>query len=174
MIEWNKPDLNILNSETLTSFKVNIWKFIRPSEYSVFLCNNPKAIQLLIRLRLVLSHLWEHKFKHKFQDTLNPIWNCGEDIETSCHYLLHRSLYTNERLVPLNVIQGIDNGILELGDSHIIEFLLHWKKFLDISSNTNILNATIDFLVKTKGLTEDFFKVKIIETMASYIFMFQV
>ena len=158
MIEWNKPDLNILNSETLTSFKVNILKFIRPSEYSVFLCNNPKGIQLLIRLRLLLSHLWEHKFKHKFQDTLNPIWNCGEDIETSCHYLLHRSLYTNERLVPLNVIQGIDNGILELGDSHIIEFLLHWKKFLDISSNTNILNATIDFLVKTKGLTEDFLK----------------
>ena len=57
MIEWNKPDLNILNSETLTSFKVTILKFIRPSEYSVFLWNNPKRIQLLIRLRLLLSHL---------------------------------------------------------------------------------------------------------------------
>ena len=104
MIEWNKLDLNIRNSESLTSFKGKVLKFVPPSESSIFLCNNSKGIQLLRRLRLGLSHLREHKFKHNFQDTLNPICNCAEDIETSCHYLLHCSLYTNERLAPLNVI----------------------------------------------------------------------
>ena len=34
---------------------------------------------------LGLSHLQEHKYKRNFQDTLNTICNCGEDIETSCH-----------------------------------------------------------------------------------------
>ena len=56
VIEWNKLDLNIRNSESLTSFKSKVLKFIRPSENSIFLCNNPKGIQLLTRLRLGLSH----------------------------------------------------------------------------------------------------------------------
>ena len=129
MIEWNKLDLNIRNSESLTSFKRNVLKFIRLSKNSIFLCNNPKGIQLLIRLRLGSSHLRDHKFKHNFQDTVNPICNCGEDIETSCHYLLQCSLYTNERLALLNVIQDIDNSILELTDSYFVEalFLRYFK-----------------------------------------------
>ena len=102
-------------------------KFIRPSENSIFLCNNPKGIQLLTRLRLGLIHLREHKFKPNFQDTLNPICNCGEDIETLCHFLRHCSLYTNERLALLNISQGIDKIILELTDSHIVEVLLYGK-----------------------------------------------
>ena len=104
MIEWNKLDFNISSSESLTSFKDEILKFICPSESGIFLCNNPNEIQLLTRLRLGLSHLQDNKFNRNLQDTLNPICNCGEDIETSCHYLLHSSLYTNERLAFLNVI----------------------------------------------------------------------
>ena len=60
LIEWNKLDLNIRNPERLTNFKGNIFKFIHPSENSVFLCNNPKRIQLLTRLRFGLIHLREH------------------------------------------------------------------------------------------------------------------
>ena len=45
LIEWNKLDLNIRNSERLTNFKGNILKFIHPSENRVFPCNNPKRIQ---------------------------------------------------------------------------------------------------------------------------------
>ena len=157
VIEWNKLDLNIRNSERLTSFKVKILKFIRPSENSIFLCNNPKGIQSLTRLRLGLSHLQDHKFNHNFQDTLNPICTCCEDIETSCHYLFHCSLYTNERPTFLNVIQRIDTSILELGDFHIVEALLYRRKFLDISSNINILNVTMDFLLETRRFDERLF-----------------
>ena len=107
MIEWNKLGLNIRNSESLTSFKSKVLKFIRPSENSIFLCNNPKGIQLLTRLRLGLSHLRDHKFKHNFQDTVNLICNCGEDIESLYHYPLHFSLYTNERLALMNIVEGI-------------------------------------------------------------------
>ena len=52
VIEWNKLDLNIHNSKSLTSFKSKVLKFISPSENSIFLCNNPKGIRLLTRLRL--------------------------------------------------------------------------------------------------------------------------
>ena len=137
--------MKIRNSESLNSFKSKVLKFIRPSENIIFPCNNPKGIQLLTRLRLGLSHLRDHKFKHNFLDNLDPICNCGEDIETSYHYLLHCSL----------IIQGSDNSILELTDSHIVEVLLYGRKFLGISSNTNILNATpIYFLLETKRFNE--------------------
>ena len=154
MIKWNKLDLNIRNSESLTSFKSKVLKFIRPSENSIFLCNNPKRIKLLTSLGLGLSHLRDQKFKHNFLDTLDPICNCDEDIETSRHYLLHCSLYTNQSLVLLNVMQGIDNSILELTDSHIVEVFLYGRKFLDISSKTSILNATIDIPLETKRFDE--------------------
>ena len=157
MIEWKKLDLNIRYSENRTSFKSKVLKFAHLSENSIFLCNNSKGIQLLTRLRLGLSHLRDHKFKHNFQDTHNPICNCGEDIETSCHYLLHCSLYTNERLALLNAIQGIDSSIWEITDSHIVEVLPYGRKFLDISSNINILNATVDFLLEIKRFDERLF-----------------
>ena len=73
VIEWNKLDLNIRNSENLFIFKKKLLKFIRPSGNSVFKCHNPKGIKLLTRLRLGLSHLREHKFRHDFLDSLNPV-----------------------------------------------------------------------------------------------------
>ena len=71
VIEWNKLDLNIRISESLNLFKKTLLNFIRPSESTVFNCHNPKRVKLLTRLRLGLSHLCEHKFKHSFQDSLN-------------------------------------------------------------------------------------------------------
>ena len=82
VIEWNKLDLNIRNSENLFIFKKKLLKFIRPSGNSIFRCHNPKGIKLLTRLRLGLSHLREHKFKHGFLDSLNPVCSCGQNVET--------------------------------------------------------------------------------------------
>ena len=70
--EWNKLDLDIRNSASLNTFKKKLLNFIRPSANSIFDIHNPLGIKLLTRLRLGLSHLHEHKFRHCIQDTLNP------------------------------------------------------------------------------------------------------
>ena len=93
VIEWNKTE-SIRKSESLNIFEKSILKFMRPSQNRVYNCHNPKRV-LLTRLRISLSHFWQHKFKHSFQDTRNPIYNCGECIETSFHYL---PFYTIHRL----------------------------------------------------------------------------
>ena len=54
---------------------------MRPSQNSIFDCHNPKEAKLLTRLRLGLSHLRDHKVS--FQNSLNPISNCGTDVETT-------------------------------------------------------------------------------------------
>ena len=58
-------------------------KFMQPSSSSLFDCHNPIEIKYITRIRLELTHLREHKFKHSFQDTLNPICNYG--IESAIH-----------------------------------------------------------------------------------------
>ena len=80
---------------------------------------------MLTRLRLGLSHLRERKFKHSFQDSLNPICSCGNDIETSGHFLLHCPNFSNERSAFLNIIGSIDKNILTRSDSQVTETLLY-------------------------------------------------
>ena len=102
--EWNNMDPQIRKSKSISIFKSNILKFIRPKPNNVYYCHNTKKIKLLTRLRLGLRYFCELKFKHSFQDCLNPLWLCGNEIETSIHYLLHCPTYTNERLTLLNKI----------------------------------------------------------------------
>ena len=97
MIGLFNLDPHIRKCKSISIFKSNILKFIRPKPNDVYYCHNLKGIRLLTRLRLGLSYLREHKFKHSFQDCLNPLCFCGNEIETSTHYLLHCPTYTNKR-----------------------------------------------------------------------------
>ena len=150
VIEWNKLDLNIRNSENLFIFKKKLLKFIRPSGNSVFKCHNSKGIKLLTRLKLGLSHLREHKFKHGFLDSLKPICSRGQNIETSTHFLLHCSYYSNERLTFLNIIRNIDSNILSKNDLKVTETLLYGGSSYDDTKKTLIMNATMEFLFASK------------------------
>ena len=143
-------DLNIRNSESLNVLKNSLLKFIRPSGNSVINCHNPRGVKLLTRLRLGLSHLREHKFKHGFQDSLNPICSCGNDIETLAHFLPYCTHYSNERSTFLNTIRNINKHIFDNNDLQITETLLYGDSSLDDKSNTLLLNATIDFPFVTK------------------------
>ena len=121
-VEQSGP--HIRKSKSISIFKINILKFVRSKPNSVYYCHNPKGIRLLTRLRLGLSHLRKHKFKHSFQDCLNPLCFCGNEIETSTHYLLHCPTYTKERMTLLNKIKSINCGILEFSDAVVTEILL--------------------------------------------------
>ena len=97
-------------------FKKNLLKFIRPSRNSVFRCHNNKGVKLLTRLRLGLSHLRKHKFKHSSLDLLKPICSLQ-----STHILLHWSNYFNERLIFLNTIRNIDGNIFDINSLKVTE-----------------------------------------------------
>ena len=115
---------HIRKSKSISIFKTNILKFIRPKPNSVYYCHNPQGIRLLTRLRLGLSHLRKRKFKHSFQDCLNPLCFCSNEIETSAHYLLPYPTYTKERMTLLNKIKSINCGIVESRDAVVTKILL--------------------------------------------------
>ena len=69
------------------------------------------VIKLVTRLRLGLIQLREKKSKHSFQDTLNPLYNCGMDIASFAHFLLQCPSYINKRctlMSSLNRLRWID------------------------------------------------------------------
>ena len=110
IIEWNNFDPNLRKPKSISVFKEKILNFIRPPPNSFF-DHNPKGIKLITRLRLGLNHLREHKFKHRFQDTINPLCNYGQDIESSTHFFLHcpfssalyAPLIVNSWIVPIMI-----------------------------------------------------------------------
>ena len=77
------------------------------SPNSISNCHSPNGIKLIARSRLGVSHLPEHKFKQSFHDTLNPICNRGDDIETTIHYLFHCPNYLDERRTLIDNVQNI-------------------------------------------------------------------
>ena len=92
--EWNKLDLNIRNSASLNTFKKKLLNFIQPCVNSIFDIHIPLGIKLLRRLHLGFSHLHQHKFRQCFQDILNPLCECGKDIESTMHFFSTAPTYS--------------------------------------------------------------------------------
>ena len=131
-------------------FLKSILKFVRPSPNSTCNCFNTKGIKHLTRLRLGLSHFRDHKFKHGFLDSLNPICSCCFDIETTCHFLLYCPNFVNERSLLLNNVSRLTKDKLPSRDTSVIKFLLYGDDSLDLVTNTLILNASVDFILSSK------------------------
>ena len=140
VIEWNNLDKRIRRSESLTLFNKSILQFIWPTPNRTFNCHNPIGIKLITRLRLGLSHLRDHKFKHNFLDCLNPTCCCGKDTETTVHYLLHCPIFS----------ATFEASIKSGSDPRISETLLFGICSFNDTKNTSILNTTIDYTLSTK------------------------
>ena len=152
--EWNKLAPDLRNSGSFSAFKKSILSFIRPSPNSIFNCHNPKELKFITRLRLGLSHLCYHKFKHNFQDSLNPPCNCGLLAETTSHYHLHCPLFAYERKTFLSNIKSINHQFLEQNDSALTQTFLYGDLTSSVETNTLILNATIQYVLSSKRFEE--------------------
>ena len=146
---FSNLDPEIRKSKSVIVFKSNILKFILSKPNNFYYCHNPKGVTLITRLRLEFSHLCKHEFKHPFQDCLNPLCFCGNDIETSTHYLLRCPTYTNEGITLSDKIKTTDCSILELSDV-MTRIFLFGDTSLSASSNTVFLNLTVDYIISTK------------------------
>ena len=119
--------------------------------------NNSQGIKFLTRLHFGLSHLYEHKFKHSFQDSLNPLCKCSIEGESTLHVLLHCPMYSNDRSSLLNTLRNIDCKLLGNTDSSLTQMLLYGNPSLDVITNSLVLNATTDFILFTKRFEEALF-----------------
>ena len=86
----------------------------------------------------------EHKFKHIFRDSINPLCSCTLDVESAIHHFLHYPLFTIERHTLLKTISQIDNKLPDSNESNLIQHLL----FGDPSRNRKkILKFSMQLLI---------------------------
>ena len=71
-------------------------------ENFLFSIYNIYQAKLLTRLRLQLSHLNEHKFRHGFEDKIIRMCLCNTEIQSNEHFLLRCHFYSSQRLELLN------------------------------------------------------------------------
>ena len=120
-------------------------EFIRPSTNNIFDFFNQYGIKLLTRLRLGLSHVNERKVKHGFNDTVNLICICGDDIESINHFFLHCSEYCETRQTLFDNIQSIDKMLLSQKESSLTHLLLYGDPKLNSNVNVFIFNSANKF-----------------------------
>ena len=147
---WNKLDLNIRNSASPNNFKKKLLNFIWPCANSIFDIYNPLGIKLLTRLFLGLSHLHEHKFRHWFQDTLNPLCKCSKDIESTMHFFIHCTNFLIPRQTLFQKIRNIDVIILSQSETQRTQTLLYGNQNYHSSINKLIIISTIEYLISTE------------------------
>ena len=80
IMKWNKRDEKLRKSQSLPYFKNALLKVGRSTAKSFYNINNPIGLKLLARLRLGLSQLNEHKFKHNLQDCITPLCTCSLNL----------------------------------------------------------------------------------------------
>ena len=147
--EWNKIVVSTRNLP-FNIFRNSLLQSIQPNLRSVFNLHNPNGIKHLTRLRLGLSHLREHKFKHNFQDSINPLCSCEGDIETTEHFFLHCQNFVDLRVVLLNDIITIDHGILDTSEDNLVHLLLYGHQRYSLHENQMLIQASINFIIKSE------------------------
>ena len=114
-----------------------------------YICD-PLGVKLLTRLRLQFSHLNEHKFRHGFNDTVDPFCACENGIETTEHFYLRCHFYSAQRKELFKSLEKLDPYFLKLNPKNQVLVLLygsqinHYKSF-----NRDILKNVIIYVKAT-------------------------
>ena len=122
----------------------------KKKENSLFSVHDPLGTKLLTRLRLKFSHLNEHKFRHGFNDTINPMCACGTEVETTEHFLLRCHFYSTLRLELFENLEKIDPNFLNVNEKGQVNVLLFgYQMNKPKSFNQSILKNVSYFIRKS-------------------------
>ena len=148
--ERNNLENIIKSSESYLMFRKRMLNLIRPKCNETYGIHNPTGLKLLIRLRLGLSHLNDHKFNHNFRDCINPLCSCSLSVQNNVHFFLHCHHFSLQRQTLMNNIKSIDKDIINATDSDLVNILLFGSSKYQYHINSKILSFSIDFILKTE------------------------
>ena len=93
-------------------FRKKILTFIRPPENDTYGIYDPLGVRFLNRLSLGFSHLKEHKFRHNFTDTLNPLCSCSLETADTERYVLRCQNNLSLRTTLMNDLNNINTAMV--------------------------------------------------------------
>ena len=113
---------------------------------SLFLIHDTVGVKLLTRLWLQLSHLNEYKFCNNFKGCMIPIYDCGAETETTCHFFLCFQFFAHETHKLHGDVYQIDTSIKNLKEESLINTLLYDCDSYNGSKNKQILLHIIFYI----------------------------
>ena len=153
LLEWNKLDPEIRTSPTVGIFKKKLYAQIRLPANSVYGIYDPKGVAYLTQLRVGLSKLNSHKFRHNFRDKINPMCPISDGKEDMEHFLLLCDSFKEHRcslLTDVNVV--LQNSGHSVWSNSVLQLLLYDDEILSFEVNRSILTLTITYILKTECL----------------------
>ena len=112
---------------------------------------------MITRLRLGFSHLREHKFKHNFQDMLNPHCSCSMEVESTSHYFLRCHFFDALWATFMNDLTNIDSDFPTLRDENLSNILLYGNQIYDGKTNQIILLHVIRYIKDSRRFNKPLF-----------------
>ena len=105
----------------------------------------------LTQLRVGLTKLCFHKFRHNFRDTVNPMCPTNDGIETTEHFfLLYPSFEAERRSLLADVFDLIHPfGCVDLSNEVLLQLLLYGDKNLSFNLNKCILELIMNYIHMT-------------------------
>lgn len=151
---WNKLDPNIRNSSSVPVFKANLQKAYAFPKPLAYYSSGVRYLSILhTRLRLRASNLHSHLNKVGLHPT--NTCDCGNQTETTEHYLMHcplfvaqrNRLYTHIRDV---VAPGTNPHLLpNLDENKYVDILLNGSVDLEDGDNNEIFRAVQTYIKET-------------------------
>ena len=71
--EWNNLSLGFREVRSLSLFKTKLIRLVRPEKGQLYGIHDHSGVCRLTQLRLGLNPLREHRFRHNFLDTTDPV-----------------------------------------------------------------------------------------------------
>ena len=133
-----------------------LWKYTssivsEKKEKPIFSIYDPLGIKLLTRLRLGFSHLNEHKFRHCFKDAVSPMCACGQDVETTEHFLLRCHIFSNSRFELFENLKKLESNFLNLSANEKVQFLLYGSQSKNSESISQEILKFVIIYIKATG-----------------------
>ena len=114
---------------------------------SIFRIHDPAGVRYLFQLRVGLSPLRSHKYRHNFTDTTSDICHCNQRIEDTNHFLFscpdYAILRANLAASVINILQK--TNLNYLGN----QLYLYGYPSIISSENRKILLSTIKYIKGT-------------------------
>ena len=146
---WNRLATSLQNSLSLSIFKSNYLKTIRPPKNIFWGIEDHQGLRFLTRLCVQFSDLRDHRFNHSF-NCVNPICKYNLEPKSIEHFLLSCPRYSLQCITLLsNITTAINTEILNLPDDHLSNILLYGSPLFNVVSNKTIILTTIYFIKVT-------------------------
>ena len=109
---------------------------------------DPIGTKMLYQLRVGLSPLKAHKFRHNFIDTPSDICDCTLNEESTRHFLLACPLHNIHRATLMSTITPllILNDLEDITDVNLVKLLLYGHDSFNYFENKIVIKATIQYL----------------------------